>query len=764
MEGKNNAVNDYDALSMGKMFVRGSVIMTDEKGTKEIKTENSGEVYNPNTNLFVEQGKKVENDSDKSKDNKKNVLKKDQSLKKSNLELFKEELKKEQLERNDRTRTNINNESLSNRLNRSVKNPLNSKFYIKPTLSELYYNDQTTNDVDDPTTTNIFLSNLTPLINEDELTEIFGRYGPLASIKIMWPRNNEYRGRDAYCGFVAFMVREDAEKAMKELNQQEYGSYSLRLSWGKAITIPAAPIFNPNEKLHLFSPPNFTTNYPFNATDEIRYENGKLVNSMPMISGERIALDRTTVIVQIPKNKKLLETIHLVVEFILHFGEEFEHSLIMREENNPFYSFLTNFHSSEHVYYRWKVYSLMNGDSFSSWRSQPFQMFRSGSFWVPPPSPTEDEMEIDEAYADVCDDLNIRFDQMEMNERKELDSVIYSLNLQRQSVGDALLWILDRSEHSKQISKAICEWIIQSKNEEFNVENSLGILCLINDIVHNQYLSLENMKQFGRIFGENLKKMVIIIVKNIFENNDSLKYLDILRKIIESWKLSKIFDEQTLTNCHEIMESLNKLETKTSNNPNLKSNERLDQINKIIENEKIEKKEKMFHASVWENIDTNTESIKKITTPIGISSKLLDDTKKVEPITVSPIQVQPLRRIGDMEKERLKEQEKEDRQMAIKKQLEASEERLRIRQVHEKRSSPKYQKFSPSKRGRWDSSSSSSYSSGDSRSRSRSPNRRHSSRYRRDYRRKRYEPNDDYYRSSRDKRHPTSRRQLKKYD
>lgn len=46
---------------------------------------------------------------------------------------------------------------------------------------------------------------------------IFGKYGPLASIKVMWPRTDEERARNRNCGFVAYMNRKDAERAMKYL-------------------------------------------------------------------------------------------------------------------------------------------------------------------------------------------------------------------------------------------------------------------------------------------------------------------------------------------------------------------------------------------------------------------------------------------------------------------------------------------------------------------------------------------------------------------
>lgn len=61
--------------------------------------------------------------------------------------------------------------------------------------------------VEDPNTTNIFISNLSPKTNEQELMQRFGYYGLLASVKIMWPRSDDEKARNANCGFVAYMTR-----------------------------------------------------------------------------------------------------------------------------------------------------------------------------------------------------------------------------------------------------------------------------------------------------------------------------------------------------------------------------------------------------------------------------------------------------------------------------------------------------------------------------------------------------------------------------
>lgn len=59
----------------------------------------------------------------------------------------------------------------------------------------------------DGSTTNLYVGNLAPDLNEEILKREFGRFGPVASVKIMWPRDEDQIKRGSNVGFVAFMVR-----------------------------------------------------------------------------------------------------------------------------------------------------------------------------------------------------------------------------------------------------------------------------------------------------------------------------------------------------------------------------------------------------------------------------------------------------------------------------------------------------------------------------------------------------------------------------
>lgn len=47
--------------------------------------------------------------------------------------------------------------------------------------------------------------------------------------------------------------------------------------------------------------------------------------------------------------------------------------------------FLFENESPAHIYYRWKLFSLLQGDTPTEWRQQEFRMFKTGSIWKPPP-------------------------------------------------------------------------------------------------------------------------------------------------------------------------------------------------------------------------------------------------------------------------------------------------------------------------------------------------------------------------------------------
>ncbi|MEJ2724884.1 MAG: RNA-binding protein [Deltaproteobacteria bacterium] len=62
---------------------------------------------------------------------------------------------------------------------------------------------------------NIYVGNLSYQATEDDLKAVFGRFGEITSVKII---RNRATGQSRGFGFVEMTVRDDAERAIKELD------------------------------------------------------------------------------------------------------------------------------------------------------------------------------------------------------------------------------------------------------------------------------------------------------------------------------------------------------------------------------------------------------------------------------------------------------------------------------------------------------------------------------------------------------------------
>uniref|UniRef100_A0A914RQC2 RRM domain-containing protein n=1 Tax=Parascaris equorum TaxID=6256 RepID=A0A914RQC2_PAREQ len=74
-------------------------------------------------------------------------------------------------------------------------------------------------------------------IKVEDLYDTFGTFGPLASAKILYPRDDD-RKRERLCGFVAFMSRKDTDRAMLAMQGKIIKGCPLRLSLAKPVNVP----------------------------------------------------------------------------------------------------------------------------------------------------------------------------------------------------------------------------------------------------------------------------------------------------------------------------------------------------------------------------------------------------------------------------------------------------------------------------------------------------------------------------------------------
>uniref|UniRef100_A0A673ZN07 U2 snRNP-associated SURP domain containing n=1 Tax=Salmo trutta TaxID=8032 RepID=A0A673ZN07_SALTR len=380
--------------------------------------------------------------------------------KKSNLELFKEELKQIQEERDERHK-------IKGRVSRfeplsgmeGKRSSMDGSSRRNRPSSVLDDSAPGSHDVGDPSTTNLYLGNINPQMNEEMLCQEFGRYGPLASVKIMWPRTDEERARERNCGFVAFMNRRDAERALKNLNGKMMMNFEMKLGWGKGVPIPPHPIYIPPSMVENTLPPP-PSGLPFNAQTRERLKNPNAALLPPPKNKEEFdkTLSQAIVKVVIPTERNLLSLIHRMIEFVVREGPMFEAMIMNRELSNPMYRFLFENQSPAHVYYRWKLYSILQGEAPTKWRTDEFRMFKNGSLWRPPPlnpylhgnfeEGEEPEDEEEEPGKKGC---------LKDVERDQLEELLRGLTPRKGDIAEAMLFCLSHAEAAEEIVECVTE-------------------------------------------------------------------------------------------------------------------------------------------------------------------------------------------------------------------------------------------------------------------------------------------------------------------
>ncbi|KAH9383344.1 hypothetical protein HPB48_024559 [Haemaphysalis longicornis] len=354
-------------------------------------------------------------------------------------------------------------------------------------------------DTGDPNTTNLYLGNLNPKMTEQELCEIFGRYGPLASVKIMWPRSQEERQRKRNCGFVAYMNRKDGERAIKHLSGQEVMGFEMKMGWGKAVPIPPHPVYIPPAMVELTLPPP-PSGLPFNAQPQKKPSRPLDPQTMPGEELEKI-LANAVVKVVIPTerywNSFFILNAYIVALYFAKFS---------RASDNPalasrFCVFLFENQSPAHVYYRWRLFSILQGDHPNRWRTQEFRMFEGGSLWKPPPmnpylQGMPDELVEKEREASPSKDENKK-GSLSDSQRDKLEDMLRNLTPERPRILEAMVYCIEHADAAEEIVDCITQSL---SILETPLHRKVARLYLISDVLHNCSVKVANASFFRKGF------------------------------------------------------------------------------------------------------------------------------------------------------------------------------------------------------------------------------------------------------------------------
>lgn len=296
------------------------------------------------------------------------------------------------------------------------------------------------------------------------------------------------------------MKREDAEAAMEECNDADPFNVGrlLMLRWGKNVKFP---------------------DKPGSVSEDLQ--------------------------VELPVGLERFHFISRVAKFVAENGSKAESRLKDKEFANPAFRFLTFNASSrpeqrrEHLFYRWRVYSFAQGDTYSKWRTKPFQMFEPhGRTWIPPttankasdasrPKARKDDSK-DEAFMTGRQIERARgggrkgdraLEGRELLSKSDLerfDSLVRKqLTVSRHAICEAMAFCFEKSASAREVAKMLKDCLVEEA-PMLSIDAKIARLYLLSDILYNsQQPGVRN----AFMYRDAIEKMAADVFTSLGRNN-----------------------------------------------------------------------------------------------------------------------------------------------------------------------------------------------------------------------------------------------------
>eukprot|EP01105_Mastigella_eilhardi_P004290 TRINITY_DN156_c1_g1_i2.p1 TRINITY_DN156_c1_g1~~TRINITY_DN156_c1_g1_i2.p1 ORF type:complete len:743 (-),score=184.89 TRINITY_DN156_c1_g1_i2:32-1984(-) len=394
----------------------------------------------------------------------------------------------------------------------------------------------------DNDSTNLYVANISPQVTEDVLYDEFIKYGPIGSIKVMWPRSEEERQRQRNCGFVAFMERHDAEMAKDALQGALVRGHELRISWSKAVPRPPHPMLKPMSGGGALLPPPSSGCLP-----------------LPSVHPQQ------PIAVLLPADPVRRALINRLAHFVVENGHNFEQLVMQRECKDPSspMAFLQAPSSPEYTYYRWKVFSLLQGDTDASWRAAPFQMFVQGP-WVQPPAPeareSKDNKEHESGkWGDRSQPAGHSKGRrvggkrsLKSGARDEFEDLLRQLTSDRNKICAAMAFALDHAEAAEEVVDVVAQSLTIF---ETPIPTKVARLFLVSDILHNSSASVPNASAYRTCFEASLKNIFASfgeVYRSITGRMTALHLKEQVMRVLEVWNQWSLYPPGLIQSLEEL--------------------------------------------------------------------------------------------------------------------------------------------------------------------------------------------------------------------
>nr|PVC53630.1 hypothetical protein MACL_00003703 [Theileria orientalis] len=379
----------------------------------------------------------------------------------------------------------------------------------------------------DLNSTNIFIGNLPASVTEEVLMSHFAKYGQITGIRIM-PVKNESMMRPTTSAFLSYMSHAQAENAKNAMDGKEILKIPCKIGWAKNILRPTIAVQNAQTEK--------------GGPHQTLY---KSVNTqVPMVDPNLQNLPLFQVFVPLPNHKRKI--IDLMSKYVSEVrrggikdtqgGQEFEQMIMEKEAPNGnleikhliygnagLFSFLYEKYTPESVYYRWRVYSLIQGDTMSTWSVMPFKITNMGKIYCPPP--TQNKNTSQSGYVPLT-----------AEQERQFENIIANTTTTRNDVCNAMLFFINNSECAYQLTDLL---INRLNDDNLQVNQKIALLYVLSDVLYNSASS----RQFSWIYRTSIEKRLPEIFDGVkkFKARSKSKIagqqlMDVIMKLLKTWE------------------------------------------------------------------------------------------------------------------------------------------------------------------------------------------------------------------------------------
>eukprot|EP00899_Mesostigma_viride_P019993 jgi/Mesvir1/27996/Mv20193-RA.4 len=449
-------------------------------------------------------------------------------------------------------------------------------------------------DSGDPNSTNLYVGNLAPTVDETMLMKEFSPYGDIASVKVMWPRTEEEHRRQRNCGFVAFMDREGATRALIANQGKVLNGHEIRIGWGKGVPVPSKAIClqgGPIPKVFssVMARPigGASISEPTAAVNAAPWMQAGVVEEVIAAKaaaegegGDRPAApvypkvtppaephpEYPDVVVQVPKSERVRAIIDLLAKYVAMDGCALEQVILEQQRRDPEYIFLFDLGSADHAYYRWRLFALCSGDTMDSWREEPFVMVEGGARWIPPKMPEKKEPppaptptvstplskplseETKAAKGPGAGASELPPSRLTDEMLDQFEDMLRSLTMDRGDILNAMVWAMDHAAEAAEVAELITDSLTLS---ETPIPTKVARLFLVSDILHNSgSVAVKHAAAYRREFESRLPE-IFESFNELFRSITGRMTLhtlkDHVQRVLRAWSSWFLFSDGFLT-------------------------------------------------------------------------------------------------------------------------------------------------------------------------------------------------------------------------